>query len=29
MTAKEARKAANAFNSIKDDIIYKKNKRSN
>jgi hypothetical protein len=24
MTAKEARKAANAFNSIKDDIIYKK-----
>ena len=28
MTAKEARKAANAFNSIKDDIIYKKIKEA-
>lgn len=28
MTAKEARKAANAFNSIKDDIIYKKIKKA-
>lgn len=27
MTANEARKAANAFNSIKDDIIYKKIKK--
>lgn len=28
MTAKEAREAANAFNSIKDDIIYKKIKEA-